>query len=109
MTTAIIGAGSIRSVLAANLARGREDVVLASRSPGRAQAVADHVGARAATAGDVVGTADIVIFTMWFDVAKELLARYRDALTILPARLQRPLLGRLAWARSDQESRSATV
>jgi len=40
MTTAIIGAGSIGSVLAANLARGREDVMLASRSPGYAQAVA---------------------------------------------------------------------
>ncbi len=81
MTTAIIGVGNIGSVLDANLVRGGEDVVLASRSLKHAQAVADNVGARAATIEDAIAAADIVIFAVWFDVAKELLARYDGALS----------------------------
>ena len=80
MTTAIIGAGSIGSALAANLVRGGADVVLASRSPEHAQAVAGQAGARAATVDDAIGAADIVILAVWFDVAEELLARYAGAL-----------------------------
>jgi predicted dinucleotide-binding enzyme len=80
MTTAIIGAGSIGSVLAANLVRGGEDVVLASRSPGHAEAVAGQAGARAATVGDAIAAADVVVLAVWFDVARELLARYGGAL-----------------------------
>jgi 8-hydroxy-5-deazaflavin:NADPH oxidoreductase len=80
MTTAIIGAGSIGSVLAANLVRGGEDVVLASRSPGHAQAVAGQTGARAAAVADAIAAADVVILAVCFDVARELLARYRGAL-----------------------------
>lgn len=80
MTTAIIGAGSIGSALAVNLVRGGEDVVLASRSPGHAQAVAGQAGARAATVADAIAAADVVILAVWFDVARELLADYGDAL-----------------------------
>jgi len=80
MATAIIGAGSIGSVLAANLVRGGEDVVLASRSPGHAQAVASQAGARAATVDDAIAAADVVILAVWFDVAGDLLARYAGAL-----------------------------
>lgn len=80
MTTAIIGVGNIGSVLAGNLVRGGEDVVLASRSLESAQAVAGNVGARAATIEDAIAVADVVIFAVWFDVAKELLARYDNAL-----------------------------
>ncbi|MGH3207217.1 MAG: NADPH-dependent F420 reductase [Trebonia sp.] len=82
MTTAIIGAGSIGSALAANLARGGEDVVLASRSPGHAQAVAGQAGARAASVGDAIAAADVVVLAVWFDVAEELLARYAGALRV---------------------------
>jgi hypothetical protein len=81
MTTAITGVGSIGSVLAANLAHGGEDVVLASRSLEHAQAVAGEIGARAATVDDAIGTANIVILAVWFDVARGLLARYRAALS----------------------------
>lgn len=81
MTTAIIGVGNIGSALAANLVRGGEDVVLASRSLKHAQAVADNVGARAATVDDAIATANILIFATWFDVTKELLARYDGALS----------------------------
>lgn len=80
MTTAIIGAGSIGSALAVNLVRGGEDVVLASRSPGHAQAVSGQAGARAATVADAIAAADVVILAVWFDVARELLADYGDAL-----------------------------
>ena len=80
MATAIIGAGSIGSVLAANLVRGGEDVVVASRSPGRARAVAGQAGARAAIVDDAIAAADVVILAVWFDVAEKLLARYGGAL-----------------------------
>ena len=80
MTTAIIGAGRIGSALAAILVRGGEDVVLASRSPGHAQAVAGQAGARAATVEDAIAAADVVILAVWFDVARELLARYGSTL-----------------------------
>lgn len=80
MTTAIIGAGSIGSALAASLVRGGEDVVVASRSPGHAQAVAGQTGAHAATVADAIAVADVAILAVWFDVARELLARYSDAL-----------------------------
>ncbi|TDC77149.1 NAD(P)-binding domain-containing protein [Actinomadura sp. 7K507] len=80
MTTAIIGAGAIGSVLAANFVRGGEDVVLASRSLKHAQAVADNVGARASTVADAITEADKVVFAVWFDVAKDLLARYAGKL-----------------------------
>lgn len=81
MRTAIIGVGNIGSALAANLVRGGEDVVLASRGLDHAQAVASNVGARATTIDDAISTADVVIFAVWFDVAKELLARYEGALS----------------------------
>jgi 8-hydroxy-5-deazaflavin:NADPH oxidoreductase len=80
-TTAIIGAGSIGSALAASLVRGGEDVVLASRRLEHAQAVAGNVGARAATVDDAIATANIVIFAVRFDVIKELLAKYDRALS----------------------------
>lgn len=81
MTTAIIGVGNIGSVLAANLVRGGEDVVLASRSLESAQAVADKVGARAATVDEAIDTANVVIFAVMFDDIKELLATYGGALS----------------------------
>ncbi|WP_030187269.1 NADPH-dependent F420 reductase [Streptomyces sp. NRRL S-813] len=80
MTTAIIGVGSIGSTLARNLVRGGEDVVLASRSLERAQAVADGIGARTATVDDAISAADVVILAVWFDVARELLTEYAAAL-----------------------------
>jgi 8-hydroxy-5-deazaflavin:NADPH oxidoreductase len=81
MTTAITGFGSIGSVLAAKVAHGGEDVVLASRSLEHAQAVAGEIGARAATVDDAIGTANIVILAVWFDVARGLLAGHRAALS----------------------------
>lgn len=80
MTTAIIGVGAIGSVLAANLVRGGEDVVLASRSLKHAQAVADNVGARASTVTEAIAEADNVVFAVWFDIAKDLLTRYAGKL-----------------------------
>lgn len=80
MTTAIIGVGNIGSVLAANLVRGGEDVVLAGRNLKRAQAVADSVGARATTVDEAIDTANVVIFAVMFDDTKELLTTYGSAL-----------------------------
>ncbi|MGH7922822.1 MAG: NADPH-dependent F420 reductase [Candidatus Dormibacteraceae bacterium] len=81
MTTAIIGVGNIGSALAATLVRGGEHVVLASRDLKHAEAIAGDLGAHAATVGDAITGADVVIFAVWFDVAKDLLARYAGALS----------------------------
>lgn len=81
MTTAIIGVGSIGSVLAVNLVRGGEDVVLAARGLERAQAVAREAGARAATVGDAIDASDVVIFAVPFAAIKELLAAHAAALS----------------------------
>jgi predicted dinucleotide-binding enzyme len=80
MTTAIIGVGNIGSVLAANLVRGGADVVLAARGLERAQAVARKAGARAATVGDAIDAADVVVFAVPFAVIRELLATHAAAL-----------------------------
>ncbi|GAA2142983.1 NADPH-dependent F420 reductase [Actinomadura napierensis] len=80
MTTAIIGVGAIGTVLAANLVRGGEDVVLASRGLEHAQAVAAEVGARAATVDDAIAAGENVILAVWFDVAKDLLVRHAGRL-----------------------------
>lgn len=81
MTTAIIGVGSIGSALAANLVRGGEDVVLASRDLEHARAVAGNLGASAAPVDEAIARANVVIFAVLFDVIKELLTRYHDALS----------------------------
>jgi len=77
---AIIGVGSIGSVLAGHLVRGGEDVVLASADFEHAQAVATDVGARATFVDDAIASADIVVFAVWFDVLKRLLILHSGAL-----------------------------
>ncbi|MGH3504831.1 MAG: NADPH-dependent F420 reductase [Nocardioidaceae bacterium] len=77
---AIIGVGSIGSVLAGHLVRGGEDVVLASADFEHAQAVATEVGARATLIDDAIDSADIVVFAVWFAVLKQLLTLHSGAL-----------------------------
>lgn len=77
---AIIGVGSIGSVLARQLVRGGEDVVLASADFQHAQAVAQEVGARATLAADAIASEDIVVFAVWFGVMKQLLVQHSAAL-----------------------------
>jgi predicted dinucleotide-binding enzyme len=77
LTTAIIGIGNIGSPLARHLVSGGEPVVLAAKDESRAQALADELGpqARAASVADAIAGADTVVFAVWLDTIKELIAQ----------------------------------
>src|SRR5258708_47787 len=82
MTTAIIGAGNIGGALARHLVRGGEHVMLAAKDQSKAAAVADELGplASAATVREAIEAADVVVFAVWFDALKTLLAEYAELL-----------------------------
>jgi predicted dinucleotide-binding enzyme len=77
LTTAIIGVGNIGSPLARHLVGGGESVVLAAKDETRAAALADELGplARAASVEDAITGADAVVFAVWLDTIKELIAK----------------------------------
>jgi predicted dinucleotide-binding enzyme len=82
MTTAIIGVGHIGSALAQHLVGGGEDVVLAAEDKSRAEALAMQIGplARADSVKDAMARADAVIFAVWLDQMKELIAQHEHGL-----------------------------
>ena len=73
MTTAIIGAGELGSVIARLLVAGGEDVILAAKGTERTQPLADELGplARVASVQDAIGGADTVILAVLFNTARE--------------------------------------
>ena len=77
LTTAIMGVGNIGSPFARHLVGGGESVVLAAKDESRAQALADELGpqARAASVADAIAGADTVVFAVWLDTIKELMAK----------------------------------
>jgi predicted dinucleotide-binding enzyme len=77
LTTAIIGVGNIGSPLARHLVSGGEPVVLAAKDESRAEALATQLGplARAASVEDAIAGADVVVFALWLDTIKELIAK----------------------------------
>jgi predicted dinucleotide-binding enzyme len=77
MTTAIIGTGNIGGALARHLVGGGEPVVLAAKDEANAAALAQELGelARAASVEDAIEAADAVVFAVWLDTTKELLAK----------------------------------
>src|SRR5947209_17373131 len=76
MTTAIIGIGNIGGALARHLARGGDRVVLAAKDDANAAALAQELGelARAASVEEAIAEADTVVFAVWLDTTKELIA-----------------------------------
>jgi len=76
MATAIIGTGNIGGTLARHLVRGGEPVVLAAKDEAHATALAQELGdlARAASVEDAIAEADAVVFAVWLDTTKELIA-----------------------------------
>src|SRR3954462_9509800 len=76
MATAIIGVGNIGGTLARHLVRGGEPVVLAAKDEANAAALAQELGelARAASVEDAIADADAVVFAVWLDTTKELIA-----------------------------------
>jgi 8-hydroxy-5-deazaflavin:NADPH oxidoreductase len=77
VTTAIIGVGNIGGALARHLVGGGESVVLAAKDESRAEALARELGplARAASVEDAIADADVVVFAVWLDTIKELIAK----------------------------------
>src|SRR6266481_6088339 len=76
MATAIIGTGNIGGTLARHLVRGGEPVVLAAKNEANAAALAQELGelARAASVEEAIADADAVVFAVWLDTTKELIA-----------------------------------
>ena len=82
MTTAIIGVGNLGSALARHLVGGDEPIVLAAKDDSHAEAVSQEIGplARAASIEYAIATAHIVVFAVWLDTIKDLIAEHGDLL-----------------------------
>jgi 8-hydroxy-5-deazaflavin:NADPH oxidoreductase len=82
LTTAIIGVGNIGSTLARHLVRGGEPVVLAAKDESRAEALAQQLGplARAASVENAIASGDVVVFAVWLDTIRELIATHQRLL-----------------------------
>ncbi len=80
MDIAIIGAGNVGRALATSFARAGHSVIIASRDPEDAGAVAAATGARvAATNIEAATAADIVALAIPFGSVEEVVAEIRDA------------------------------
>jgi 8-hydroxy-5-deazaflavin:NADPH oxidoreductase len=82
MTTAIIGIGSSGGTLGRELVAGGERVVLAAREESGAAGLARELGepASAAPVEDAIEAADVVVFAVWLDTLKELIAEHAGLL-----------------------------
>ena len=81
-TVAIIGTGNIGSKLAANFAKGSQDILLADRNLDNAKKVASGLDghAEAVSIDEAVDRADVLVFALWLDAFKELIGRYGERL-----------------------------
>jgi 8-hydroxy-5-deazaflavin:NADPH oxidoreductase len=77
-TVAIIGTGTIGSTLAANFAAGGQDFLLAGRDQEAAQKIAADVDGHAevVSVDQAVDRAGVLVFAVWPDAFKELIAQY---------------------------------
>jgi predicted dinucleotide-binding enzyme len=82
MIVAIIGLGNIGSTLAKNLTAGGQAVIVADKTPAKAEKLADELGAKAEAmpVADAISRADVVILAIYFDAIKQLIADNRAAL-----------------------------
>ncbi|HEY2550579.1 MAG TPA: NAD(P)-binding domain-containing protein [Streptosporangiaceae bacterium] len=81
-TVAIIGAGNIGSRLASNFAASGADFLLASRDQEAAGQLASSLDGHAevVSVSDAIDRADVLVFAVWLDSFKELIAQYGDRL-----------------------------
>jgi len=72
MTTAIMGVGTIGAIVARNLVRGGERVILANRDKSKADKLAIELGdlASSADVGDAIAQSDVIVLALWLDVMK---------------------------------------
>jgi 8-hydroxy-5-deazaflavin:NADPH oxidoreductase len=82
MKTAIIGLGNIGNQVALNLIAGGQQVIVADRGPTKAQelAKASNGLARAASVAAAIEEGEVILFAVYFDAIKDLLAEYRGKL-----------------------------
>lgn len=82
MTTAIIGVGHIGSTLAQHLVGASEEVALAALDKSEPEALAEKLGplARADSVERAIARADTVIFAVWLEQMKELIAQHKREL-----------------------------
>jgi 8-hydroxy-5-deazaflavin:NADPH oxidoreductase len=82
MTTAIIGVGNIGTSLARDLVEGGERVVLAARDESNATALATELGelASATSVEKAITDAHVVVFAVYLDALKDLIAQHADQL-----------------------------
>ena len=75
---AVIGLGSIGTVVATNLVKGNRSIIIADRTLAKAQDLSKKLGnlARPATISDAVKEAEIIILAIWFDAIKEFFTSY---------------------------------
>src|SRR5207253_3018681 len=83
MTTAIIGVGNIGKALARHLVDGGERLVLAAHEESNATALANELGelASATSVERAITDADVVVFAVWLDTLKDLIARHAHLLS----------------------------
>ena len=81
-TVAIIGTGNIGSRLAANFAAGGQDFLLASRDQENAEKLASALDghAQVASVDEAIERADVLVFAVWFEPFKQLIAQYGERL-----------------------------
>jgi predicted dinucleotide-binding enzyme len=81
-TVAIIGTGNIGSRLAANFAAGGQDFLLAGRDQGAARKLASSLGGHAevVSVDEAIERADVLVFAVWFDPFRQLIAEYGERL-----------------------------
>ena len=81
-TVAIIGTGNLGSTLAANFAAGGQDFVLAGRDQDAARKLAVDLGGHAEVVrvDEAIGRADVLVFAVWLDAFRQLIAQYGEQL-----------------------------
>jgi len=77
-TVAIIGTGNIGSRLAANFAVGGQDFLLAGRDQEAARKLASGLDghAEATSIDEAIERADVLVFAVWLDAFRQLIAQY---------------------------------
>ena len=81
-TVAIIGTGNVGSALATNFAAGGQDFLLADRAHEAAGKLASGLGGHAEVVSidEAIERADVLVFAVWPDAFKQLIARYGERL-----------------------------
>ena len=81
-TVAVIGTGNIGSTLAANFAAGGQDFLLAGRDQEAAAKIASDLDGHAevVSVDEAVQRADVLVFALWLDAFRELIAHYGEQL-----------------------------